>query len=187
MWLSSPLTAENLALGTLNTVEHQLPRRRTLRLSDYDYSNAGAYFITVCVACRRCLLGDLRDGTVCLSPAGECVRAAWTGLESRYTGVLLGEYVIMPNHVHGILLLGSETDLGGHPSGSKSLGQIVGAFKTRSAHLINDLRLSPGISVWQRGYYEHVVRNERSLRGIREYIANNPSQWALDCENPDRQ
>ena len=173
------------AIDTLTRMEYRLPKRRNSRLSDYDYTAAGAYFVTVSVVGRRCILGAIRNGTVCLTQAGECVLDAWTALESRYVGVHLDEYVIMPNHVHGILLLGLEQDVPPGPQHYKPLGQLVGAFKTRSAHRINELRHTPGIPVWQRGYYEHVVRNDRSLQAVREYVANNPTQWALDRENPD--
>ena len=152
--------------------------RKGLRLPHYDYASLGAYFLTVCVADRACLLGSVADGRAELSRAGRIVEETWGNLPSHYPHIELDEFVVMPNHMHGLLIIRKE---GGQP-----LSELVRAFKSFSAREINRLQAEPKKPFWQRGYHEHVVRGEKDLSAIREYIQNNPLQWALDEENPDR-
>lgn len=162
--------------------------RRSIRLRGYDYAQAGAYFVTICTAGRACILGEIVDDQIALSPAGEIVARVWDGLPTHYPFLELDEFVVMPNHVHGIVIL-SETDPEGaglKPAPTHPLSEIVRGFKTYSSRLINELREVRGQPVWQRGYFEHVIRNERSLNEIRRYIAENPARWAFDHENPQR-
>jgi REP element-mobilizing transposase RayT len=171
--------------------------RRSIRLSGYDYAEAGAYFITVCVNRRRCLFGDVIDGEMRLNDAGRVVCDVWDGLPVHYPNIELDAFVVMPNHAHGIVILASP---GNTPSSlvphsvvgagfkpalrSHGLPEIVRGFKTFAARRINEMRVTSDIPVWQRNYYEHVIRNEESLEGIRQYIADNPGCWADDPENP---
>lgn len=167
--------------------QDQRLRRRSLRLPEYDYSQSGAYFVTICVQGRECVLGEIQAGAVCLSPVGEIAANSWAWLEVGYPQISLDAWVVMPNHIHGIIALetdgrgGSRTAPTAKP---KPLGRLIGAFKTISTKGINALRRMPGLPFWQRGYYEHVIRDDASLNRIREYIANNPVRWELDRENP---
>ena len=175
------------------------PIRRSIRIKDYDYSRSGAYFVTICTQNRKCLLGQIEDGRLLLSASGEIVRSVWMELPTRFSAVTLDEYVIMPNHIHGILLVGaqfiasnSEDSIANHTC---TLGEIIRAYKatvtrlvrTRNDYLTDAGGINPAPTVWfgwQRNYYEHVIRNDEDLRHIREYITQNPLKWELDEENP---
>jgi REP element-mobilizing transposase RayT len=166
--------------------------RRSIRIKGYDYSRAGAYFVTICTHGRECLFGEIMDGEMRLNDAGQAAQAEWVRLPERFQSIELDEFVIMPNHLHGIILVGAglAPPDGGAPnrgaaSSAPTLGNILRAFKSISAIAVNRLLGRSGRSLWQRNYYEHIVRSENELAHIREYIANNPTQWALDRENPD--
>jgi putative transposase len=146
--------------------------RRPLRLRDFDYSPLGLYFVTTCANGRRCVFGTVADDSVVLSPLGVIAHECLLSISDHHPGVLLDAYVVMPNHVHAVLALGAES--------SSELGVVVGTFKAAVS------RLSVEVGLWQRGYYDHVVRDEPDLARIRLYIESNPIHWALDPENPDR-
>ena len=159
------------------------PRRRSIRLKAYDYSQAGAYFVTVCTHGRVCLFGEVINGEARLNSRGDIVADTWRGLPRYYPNVVLDAFVLMPNHVHGVVLLADDPDgelgTGLKPAPTErryALSEIVRAFKTFSARRVNALADLRGTSVWQRNYYEHVVRNETDLNRIREYIAGNPAR-----------
>jgi putative transposase len=165
----------------------RLHQRRSVRLCEYDYSQAGAYFVTICTHKRELQLGDIVGHSMVLSRFGLIVAECWAWLASQYPHVELDEMVIMPNHLHGILILSNEDVSrrgGSRTAPTKPLGRLVGAFKTVSTKRINLMRRSPGARFWQRGYYEHVIRHEEDLYRVREYIAANPGRWAEDEENP---
>lgn len=171
------------------------PRRRSTRLPGYDYSQAGAYFVTICTQDSICCLGEVIGGDFHASQVGELVIRSWEWLPSRYPYVELDAWALMPNHMHGVLVLCDEPlssiRRGGSlaaptPSGRKPLGQLMGAFKTVSTKEVNRVRRSHGAPLWQRGFYEHIIRSEKDLARIRDYIINNPAQWSPDRENPDR-
>jgi len=155
--------------------------RRSIRLKGYDYGQAGAYFVTIVTRDRECLFGDVVDGKMLLSNAGQMVQTVWENLPNHYANVTLDEFVVMPNHVHSVIFL---TDNNGVGAGLKPapttdtkrhpLSEIVRAFKTFSARHINEQRTMTGVPVWQRNYYEHIIRDESTLHRIREYIVNNP-------------
>ena len=179
-------------------------RRRLTRLPEYDYSSAGGYYVTICTHERECLFGEIVDGDLVANESGNIIDAWIQKLPQRYPGVELDEYVIMPNHVHFVVIIHEqETDL--RPVGaihelplrtdSKDrvgmrrrmlLPKLVGFFKTNSAKDINRLHQTSGQPVWQRNYYEHVVRNDADLNRIREYIYNNPDNWQADEEYRQR-
>jgi len=165
-------------------------QRRSIRLSHYDYGESGAYFITFCVRNRACLLGDIVDGAMVLNELGKIVAAEWLRTPALRPNVALDEFVVMPNHIHAIITLASSrrgvlhTPSEKFESPAQTLGAIVRGFKSATTRLINVMRATPGTAVWQRNYYEHVVRDDSELQRIREYIVNNPVQWALDRENP---
>ena len=162
--------------------------RRSIRLQGYDYSQAGAYFVTVVAHQRECLFGDVVGGGVVLNEFGRVVANTWEWLENQYSYVALETWVVMPNHFHGILLIQDDGRGGSRtaptPMKRKPLGRLIGAFKTVSTKQINLLRDTPGIPIWQRNYYEHVIRNDDDLNRIHRYIESNPSMWADDDENP---
>ena len=150
--------------------------RRSLRLPAYDYSWPGAYFVTVCTKQRRCLLGAIREGRLVLNEAGSTVYRAWTGLAERWPQYVLDAFVVMPNHVHAVLMLGSDTGV--------TLGEVVRRLKAASTLLIHHQGLLD--FAWQRNYHEHIIRSDESLLVIRRYIASNPQMWPFDVDNPDR-
>ena len=158
-------------------------RRRSIRLQGYDYPRAGAYFVTVCTQTRVCLFEDVVDGSMRLSDAGRIIQTTWDDLPNYYPNIELDEFVIMPNHVHGIIVIAVGAGLKPAPTKRHGLPEILRALKTFSARRINEMRNTPGASVWQRNYYEHIIPDDGSLNKIREYIVNNKMQWALDREN----
>jgi REP element-mobilizing transposase RayT len=197
-----------LCIGSVNHVRTK-PIRRSIRLREYNYAQAGAYFVTIVTQDRVCLFGEVVDGEMMLNEFGRIVHAVWDDLPNHYPAVECGVFVVMPNHVHGIIVLDGggvgESDVGAGFKPARSgptpsttpraglkpaptrtgLSEIVRAFKTFSARRIKEIRGAYGLSVWQRNYYEHVVRNEEDLNRIHEYIVNNPLQWELDRENPN--
>ena len=169
------------------TYDPDIHHRRSIRLEGYDYSQAGAYYVTICTHNRECVFGEITDRQMVLNDAGRMVADSWEWLAEQYDHLSLDECVVMPNHLHGIIVIidgcrgGSRTA----PTGKrKSLGRLIGAFKTVSTKQINQIRKTPGMKLWQRNYYEHIIRNENELKRIREYIANNPMKWEFDRENP---
>lgn len=176
------------------TYDPEHHHRRSIRLKGYDYSQPGAYFVTICTQNRACLFGDVVDGKMRLNDIGRIVEQCWYHIPVHFAHVQLDAFMVMPNHVHGIIVLVDSGNVGAthasplptRPRGPqrKSIASIVGSFKSTVTKRINDYRGTPGLPVWQRNYYEHIIRDEQSLIRIREYIANNPFQWALDRENP---
>ena len=178
--------------------------RRSIRLKGYSYSQDGVYFVTVCTENRECLLGEIKNSEMILNEYGEITKFTWSDLINHNKNISLDYFVIMPNHVHGIvMIMDNENHVG---AGSKpapikfalikraglepaptqnGLSEIVRQFKTFSAKRINTLRNTPAIPVWQRNFYDHIIRNEDELIRIREYIENNPIKWDLDKNNPE--
>lgn len=156
--------------------------RRSIRLKNYDYSQTGAYFITLCIQNRECLLGEIVDGNMHLSPTGENVFFQWTNLPQRFSGLELDVFVVMPNHFHAIISINSvgQGAALGAASGAPTVGRILRAFKSISAIEGNRLLNRSNQSFWQRNYWEHVIRNEKELMTLRQYILSNPAQWELD-------
>jgi putative transposase len=161
-------------------------QRRSIRLADYDYSQVGAYFVTLSVHDPACLFGEVVDGVMCLSELGQIVTSHWLRSPDNRPQVVLDEFVVMPNHFHAIVAIeGSRRGVlpYAHPkfhSPSQTVGAIVRGFKSATTKRINEIRGKPKTAVWQRNYYEHVVRNGSELIRIREYIVINPHQWSLD-------
>jgi REP element-mobilizing transposase RayT len=196
------------------------PQRRSIRLPGFDYSQSGAYFVTVCIQDRCCLFGDVVNGAVEASVAGLMVESWWGQITNKFPDVALDAFVVMPNHVHGILVLGGTPTSwnagqthrfaptnGGHPMvgadlrvrppfppaavPSPALSRVIQWFKTMTT---NDYILGvrefgfPQFNrrLWQRNYYEHIVRSDDDLARIRAYIEANPARWDEDDENPAR-
>ena len=175
----------------------QIHQRRSIRLPGFDYTEPGAYFVTICAYGRECLFGKVAYGDVVLNHLGRLAHEEWTYTEVIRPDVQLDEFVIMPNHIHGIIAIQrSSRSVGAHgraplPSGGaflqrppRSLGSFLAGFKSAATKRINAFRRSPGQPVWQRNYYEHVIRDDRDLDRIRRYIRDNPAKWAEDIYNP---
>jgi len=176
----------------------QKHHRRSIRLKGYDYTRPGAYFITICTKHRAWLFGEVVDGRMVLNEMGEIVHFTWHDLPNHLPHIRLDEFVIMPNHIHGIVWIVNErpADIdvraGSEPARTEpartssartrrhGLPEIVRQFKTFSARRINQLRQTPGVPVWQRNYYEHIIRDAGALHRIRWYIRNNPRRWDRD-------
>ena len=180
--------------------------RRSIRLRGHDYSREGTYFVTICTHERECVLGEIKNGAMTLSGAGEIAKRCWDEIPGHFDNIELGDCVIMPNHVHGVIMIrdvprrdevtrrdeviSSLQDVSvTEPrqtiiKRAPTLGQIVAFFKYRSTKLINVVRDSPGERFWQRNYYEHIIRDGNDLDRIQKYIANNVAKWLEDKGNP---
>ena len=164
--------------------------RQSTHLPDADYRRAGLYFVTVVVHTREPLFGEVTNSLLRANTAGEMVRLAWFELPNRYTNIELDALVVMPNHFHGIIrLVEASASLGDAKEGHPSLHEVIAAFKS-----LTTLAYVRGVHeqgwptfdrhLWQRGYYERIVRNPAELDRIRRYIADNPANWPGDRENP---
>jgi len=167
----------------------QIHHRRSIRLKGYDYTQPGAYFVTIVAWQRECLFGDIKNGEMQWNEFGQIVREEWLKTAQIRPNVEIheDEFIVMPNHLHGIIWIVGATGPVAPTQNKKtlipnSLGAIVGQFKTASAKRINVLRDARGIPVWQRNYHEHIIRNERELENIWKYIDANPANWENDEE-----
>lgn len=189
----------------------QKHHRKSIRLKGYDYSQAGAYYVTIIVHGRECLFGEIINGKMQLNEYGKIVQKWWDEIPIHFPNVELGAFVIMPNHIHGIIFiiaerrgevlsprdnpnynnqninvdvthqLGAETA----PLRKRTLGQIVAYFKYQSTKEMNQIETKDVITkFWQRNYYEHVIRDEKDLQSKTDYININPSLWDEDDNNP---
>ena len=180
--------------------------RKSIRLKDYDYSQSGAYFVTICTYSKEYLFGSIVDEKMDLSEIGENAGRCWNEIPNHFPNVLLDYFVVMPNHIHGIINMvgakhshlastnkASSLPVNASPLQSLqpcgtdkgSLSAIIQNFKSVTTRKINQMFGRRNVPLWQRNYYEHVIRNEDDLNEIRRYIINNPLKWALDRENID--
>lgn len=187
------ILAENMKF---NPEKHH---RRSIRLPNYDYSRSGIYFVTICTHQKQCLFGEIHDGKMSLNQIGNIVAEEWLNSSKIRQEIELDEWIIMPNHLHGIVAI---TDNGANHQGAslaplredilrqrkpRSLSSFVGGFKSSVTKRIKPMCEQPHPVVWQRNYYETIVRDERQLNHIREYIVNNPQKWDEDPEKPENQ
>lgn len=182
--------------------------RHSIRLKGYDYSQAGVYFVTICSVDRGLLFGDIHSDAMRLNPYGLVARQCWDDIPVHFPTVTLDAFVVMPNHVHGIIIIQPTPPPTAAPSmmgavatdgdgvsavGARHasplplprrpmVGVVVGSYKSAVARQINIARQTPGAPVWQRNYYEHIVRTDEALARIRDYILNNPARWWADHE-----
>ena len=169
-----------------------LPNRRSIRLRGYDYSRNGAYFVTICTTQRLCLFGEIAAGAMQLSPVGEAVDAAWRDLPVYRPSLILDAWVVMPNHLHGIVILpGFAADTphnttSPHGPMPHSLGAVVGGFKSAVSREISAKELTLVRPIWQRNYFERIIRNDRELEAARRYIEANPARWTDDPNHLNR-
>jgi putative transposase len=189
--------------------------RRSIRLKEYDYSSSGEYFVTICTYQKGCIFGEIINEEMHLNDYGKIVQEEWLRTAEMRGDVELDEFIIMPNHIHGIItliesgrgtlqraLVGANSNT---PSNAilvgaihesplpmtqqqrrnMTLSKIIGRFKMLTAKEINLMHQTPGHPVWQRNYYEHIIRDEKDLNNIRDYIINNPLKWSFEMENPE--
>ncbi len=164
-------------------------------MKDYDYTEPGAYFVTMCTFGGECRFGEIVNNEMRLNSSGGIVKKCWEDIPNHCADVALDVFTIMPNHVHGIIVIQNgpgrgkaclaptKRQFGNPPAGS--LSSIIGSFKSAASRHVNLIRNSPGRPLWQRNFYEHVIRKEDDLNRIREYIVNNPYKWPEDENNPD--
>ncbi|MBU0508828.1 hypothetical protein KKH27_08345, partial [bacterium] len=157
------------------------PRRKTLRLPSFDYGTPGAYFVTLCVRDRKCVLARMDGDTTILNGIGTIVAEEWQAIPAHYPTVRPDEFVVMPNHLHGILWLEADQEEG--TINRPLLQEVIRAFKARTTLHIH--READPHFAYQRNYHEHVIRDDEDLYNIRKYIQENPLKWTLDKENPD--
>ncbi|NOY12287.1 MAG: transposase [Deltaproteobacteria bacterium] len=191
----------------MSSYNPDIHQRRSIRLKGYDYSQNGAYFVTMCTFDRGCHFEEHEQ-------LRHIIETQWQNLPERFLGVMLDEFVIMPNHFHGIIILRRDTPRGypgfgdeerlmrveretpcveqGHPRGvplrQPSIGEIVGSFKSLCVNawlkIIKEENLNAVGKFWQKNYYDHIIRNANEMERIRRYIVDNPLHWELDRENP---
>ena len=172
--------------------------RRSVRLQDYDYSSSGAYFVTICTENKGAVFGRVENGAMVLNELGRIVEEKIIKSETIRAELEIGEFAIMPNHIHLIVWINPpNVDIGAHGRAPlrneiefsnvgiayrkpKSLGAFVAGFKSATTKRINQIMKLPGVKLWQRNYYEHIIRTETDLNAIREYILNNPANWEKD-------
>lgn len=187
----------------VTTFDPNKHHRRSIRLKSYDYTRPGAYFITIVAHRRKCLFGEITDRNMIVNAYGNIVWDEWMKSADIRGEIELDTFIVMPNHVHGIVEITQNAerprrlnaaplpDRRGDrrsppPDGprSKSLGAFIAGFKSAVTKSINELTGTPGAPIWQRNYYEHVIRDASEWNHLREYIAANPRQWETDRENP---
>jgi len=162
-------------------------------LLDYDYTTPGAYFVTIGTQNRGCLFGEILDGQLRLNELGRIVSEEWLRTAAIRSSIAIDEFIVMPNHFHGLLLINCRGTARRAPTVERfgkpvsgSLPTIIRSFKSAVTRRINQYRKTFGRLLWQRGYYERVVRNNEELNSLRKYIMDNPAQWFFDEKNPDR-
>ncbi len=183
------------------TYNPQIHHRRSIRLKDYDYSQEGAYFVTICTHERHEFFGKIIDGTMRLEERGKIAQNVWYTLPASFPGIDLDHCIVMPNHIHGIIVRTESTEAKpsssmetspteknalqqyrSAPNRSQSLKEIMRAYKSRVSHDIHTSN-TPDFG-WHREYYDHIIRNTRELEFIRAYIVNNPQKWHQDKLHP---
>ncbi|WP_353932223.1 transposase [Okeanomitos corallinicola TIOX110] len=196
------------------TYNPNIHKRQSIRLKGYDYSQSGLYFITICCYQRECLFGNIINSQMILNNFGELIKEEWLKSAEIRKEIELDNFVIMPNHFHGIVIINQEINRdfiknnvdfldnnvganGRSPlqqiqSSSlkismkpKSLSSLIAGFKSATTKKINMIRNTPQNPVWQRNYYDHIIRNDESLARIREYVENNPLSWENDQLHPN--
>lgn len=206
-----PLRNQSIYNLPMTKFDPQKHHRRSIRLKGYDYAQEGAYYVTIVILRRECLLGQVVDKEMILSPYGEIVQKWWEEIPVHFSNVETGAFVIMPNHVHGIIYIFEErrgtvpvpkgyreniitpnTEMFGVIEGGETpplqnptLGQIVAYFKYQSTKEMNKVETTGAVTkFWQRNYYEHIIRDEKDLQNKTDYIEANPLLWDEDDENP---
>lgn len=159
--------------------------RKRNRLLGYDYSQDNLYFVTSCVQDRICCFGEIQDGKMILNKFGQIAQNQWEWLENQYSYLILHAFVVMPNHIHGIIEINRDIVVGAgrdltlqYPTKIKSLSELMGAYKTTTSKQIHLNGLKS--FAWQRSFHDHIIRNEQAFEKISYYIENNPLKWKED-------
>jgi REP element-mobilizing transposase RayT len=184
---------ESLITELTATIYHAMnehkKHRQSIRLKGYDYGLNGAYYITICSYQKQYLFGEIVEGNMERNLLGDTVEAVWYRLPLHFKFIELDAFIVMPNHIHGIIVIQNQAlEKAAHdsqyPHGTmpESLGAIVQNFKSISTRKINFL-CGDRLKIWQRNYYEHIIRNENSYQKIRQYILDNPRNWEQDENN----
>jgi len=174
--------------------------RRSIRLGGYDYSQVGEYVVTLCTHKMRCLFGEVKNGQMYLNRLGQIVESEWRKTAQLRSEIDLGDFVVMPNHLHGLVVITMSREkktladpVGRRAHGraplrrqSRGLGALIAGFKSATTTRINQHRRTPYSPVWQRNYYEHVIQDEEDSARTRHYILINPKLWQLDRYNPSK-
>jgi putative transposase len=163
---------------------HRTHHRRSIRLKGYDYSQPGAYFVTICVHRSACALGEVLDSDVTLTDLGRIASDYWKHVPQHFQDVSIDKFVVMPNHVHAIIIISERRGGVTPPLQTPTLNKIIAYYKYQTTKQINQIRQQIGESFWQRSFYDHIVRNEEELQRIRNYIIDNPLKWELDEYHP---
>ncbi len=181
----------------------EIHHRHSIRLKDYDYSHEGAYFVTICTKGRSMFFGEIKNNEMFLNTCGEIAQVTWNSIPRRFPGVELDHFVVMPNHVHGILVRTQrvaleDNDVIGESSTDgknrlkmyrnssyryQTLSETIRTFKAVISYEARRKGNTPDFE-WQREYYDHIIRNPEELAIIRAYIVNNPSKWQDDKLHP---
>jgi len=170
-------------------------RIKTARLQNYDYSSNGAYFVTICTKNREYSFGEIKNGKLQESITSKICMECWLDLPNHYPNCILDAFVIMPNHIHGVIII-ANVETGFKPVSTKpvstnantkqhSLSEIIRGFKTFTARKINEHQDTQGQPFWQSRFYDRIIRDEDELNHVREYIQNNPLKWEEDKNNPE--
>jgi len=163
--------------------------RKSIRLRGYDYAQNGLYFITICTDRRLPIFGAISEGMLNLNEAGEIAYEEWLKTQHIRRNIILHEFVVMPNHVHGIIeIVGADCirpncteDIEeGRRHYASTIGDVIRGYKSAVTKVVRQLQANPGLQVWQRNYYEHVIRNEAAYLKIVDYIQTNPQRWLED-------
>jgi putative transposase len=169
------------------------PHRKKHRLSSDLYQSPGAYFVTICAHERHSTLGWINNDSLIETPLGRLAHRCWLDLPTHWAKLSLDAFVVMPNHVHGIILITvqqagrtSAAPTGEAPLLAPSIPKVMQAYKAAVARSARAGHMHGASAIWQRGYYDHIIRDESDLHRVREYILSNPLAWALDRENPQR-
>jgi len=197
-------------MGHPQGVPVRMANRRSIRLKSYDYSQAGFYFVTICAKKNWCVFGEINNGQIQINDVGMMIKEQWQQLPRRFNGIILDAFIVMPNHIHGIIKIVRTPNNMSEPVGAPlvgaqnenvgarnmdaqkpTLGDIIGAFKSLSTNeYIRGVKENGWVpfeeKLWHRNYYEHIIRDNNGLNKIREYIIENPSKWDDDEENPGR-
>ena len=152
--------------------------RHSIRLPNHLYDLSGRYCVTICTSQKQEILGQVRKGVMELNHIGNIVASEWEDLPQRFPTILLDAFVVMPNHLHGILMISPPSDCA-----APTLGAIIGAFKSLSVRAVSLKIGEEGCKIWQRRYYDQIIRSDSMLENLRCYIRENPAHWPIDPEN----
>jgi REP element-mobilizing transposase RayT len=155
-------------------------------LQHYDYSRGGIYYVTICSQNRECLFGEINKGHLKLNLIGKLIDHFWQKIDEKYSDVHIDQFIVMPNHLHGLIIIKNHCSHRGEATAPlQSLGKIIAWYKYESTKNVNRLCQSPGVRLWQRNYYDRIIRNENEYDRIKKYILNNPARWESDRNNPN--